>query len=188
MMLHLKILLSLIVLTVCVHAQDKSLTLPGADGKDHTPLSVGDKKAAVLFFVSPYCPTSNTFVPEMNRIIADYGAGFAFYLVHSDRDQKLTDILQHTEMNTIKVPVLLDKEQHLARFAHAKITPEVAVIAPDGMTLYQGRINDLYLGATKRQRKATTQELRDALEAIQAGKPVAVAKVEAVGCKISGVE
>lgn len=184
----MKHLLPALLLSLNLLAAEPALILPGADGKDHTPLAVGGKKAAVLFFVSPYCPTSNTFVPEMNRIIADYGSAFAFYLVHSDRDQKLTDILQHTEMNAIKAPVLLDKEQRLARLAHAKITPEAAVIAADGTTLYQGRINDLYLGATKRQRKATTKDLRDALDAIQAGKAVPVAKVEAVGCKISGVE
>lgn len=128
----MKHLLPALLLSLNLLAAEPALILPGADGKDHTPLAVGGKKAAVLFFVSPYCPTSNTFVPEMNRIIADYGSAFAFYLVHSDRDQKLTDILQHTEMNAIKAPVLLDKEQRLARLAHAKITPEAAVIAADG--------------------------------------------------------
>jgi thiol-disulfide isomerase/thioredoxin len=167
-----------------------ALQLPGADGKEHTPLVVpAEKKASVLCFVSPYCPTSNTFVPELNRIVADYSGKFTFYFVHADADVKLTDVLQHTEMNEIKATVLLDKEQKLAKLTQAKITPEVAVLAPDGKTtLYQGRVNDLYLGPTKRQRQATTKDLRDALDAIQEGKPVANAKTEAMGCKISGME
>jgi thiol-disulfide isomerase/thioredoxin len=166
------------------------LLLPGADSKEHTPLVVPtEKKAAVLCFVSPYCPTSNTFVPELNRIVADYGGKFAFYFVHADPDVKLTDVLQHTEMNEIKATVILDKEQKLAKLTQAKITPEVAVLAPDGKTtLYQGRVNDLYLGPTKRQRQATTRDLRDALDAIQEGKPVTNAKTEAMGCKISGMK
>ena len=90
-------------------------------------------------------------------------------------------------MMAIKVPVLLDKDQSLAKRTLARITPEVVVLAPDGRTLYQGRINDLYLGPTKKQRKATTKDLRDALDALQDGKPVAVAKTDAVGCKISGL-
>ena len=69
----------------------------------------------------------------------------------------------------------------------AKITPEVVVLSPDGKTVYQGRINDLYLGPTKKQRKATTKDLRDALDAIHKGEPVASAKTEAVGCKIGGL-
>lgn len=164
------------------------MTFPGADGKDHTPLSADGKKAVVLFFVSPYCPTSNTFVSEMNKIAAEYGANIAFDFVHADPDLKLTDILQHTELNAIKAPVLMDKEQRLAHLTHATTTPETVVLAPDGKVLYQGRINDLYLGPTKRQRKATTKELRDALDAIIADKAVPVAKTDAVGCKISGLK
>ena len=164
------------------------ISLSGADGQEHTPLAVGDKKAAVLFFVSPYCPTSNTFVPEINKIVADYPTGFAFYLVHSDPDVKFTDILQHTQMMEIKATVLVDKEQTLAKFAQAKTTPEVVVIAPDGRTLYQGRINNLYLGPTKKQRQATTKDLRDALDAIQNGKPIAEPKTAAMGCKIGGIK
>jgi hypothetical protein len=184
----LSLLLSLSFLTFAAAAADPAITLPGADGKEHTPLAVGDKKAVVLFFVSAYCPTSNTFVKEMNQIAADYGDKIAFDFVHSDSDLKVTDILQHTEMNEIKATVLIDKDQRLATLTHARTTPEVAVLGPDGATLYQGRINDLYLGPTKRQRQATTKDLRDALDAIVAGKPVPQAKTEAVGCKISGLK
>ncbi|OAI56827.1 hypothetical protein AYO49_03490 [Verrucomicrobiaceae bacterium SCGC AG-212-N21] len=184
----LTLLLAALAFSFQVAFADPPLTLPGIEGKDHTPLVAGDKKGAVLFFVSAYCPTSNTFVKEMNQIAADYGDKFVFSFVHSDSDQKLTDILQHTEMNEIKASVLLDKEQRLAKQMQAKITPEVVLVGADGETLYQGRINDLYLGPTKRQRQATTKDLRDALEAVMAGKSIAVPKTEAMGCKISGLK
>ncbi len=187
-MKHLSCLLAILFsITTALAAEDKPVTLAAADGKDYTPLATTGNKAVVLCFVSPYCPTSSSYIPEMNKIAADYDGKFAFYYVHSDPDQKLTDILQHTEMMAIKVPVLLDKDQSLAKRTLARITPEVVVLAPDGRTLYQGRINDLYLGPTKKQRKATTKDLRDALDALQDGKPVAVAKTDAVGCKISGL-
>jgi protein-disulfide isomerase len=184
----LTLLLAVLAFSFQVALADPPLTLPGADGKDHTPLVAGDKKGAVLFFVSAYCPTSNTFVQEMNQITAAYGDKFVFSFVHSGADQKLTDILQHTEMNEITAQVLLDKEQRLARQMQARITPEVVLVGADGATLYQGRINDLYLGPTKRQRQATTKDLRDALDAMIAGKSVAVPKTEAMGCKISGLK
>lgn len=184
----MKTILLNLLLPFALLAAEPPVTLPGADGRDHTPLLAGDKKAVTLFFVSPYCPTANTFVKEMNQIAADYSSSFAFYFVHSDTDLKITDVLQHTELNDIKFPALMDKEQRLARLTKATITPEAAVLAPDGKTLYQGRINDLYLGPTKRQRQATTKDLRDALDAIIAGKPVATPRTEAVGCKISGMK
>ena len=83
--------------------------------------------------------------------------------------------------------MLLDKEQALAKQLKAKITPEAIVLSTNAETLYQGRINDLYLGPTKRQRAATTKDLRDALDAILSGKPVASPQREAQGCKISGL-
>ena len=170
-------LLALVIIPMLPLSAEEALKLAGADGKEYTPLAVpADKKAAVLFFVSPYCPTANTFMSEINRIAADYTANFACCLVHSDADVKKTDVLQHTEINEVKMPVLLDQDQSLAKKTGAKITPEVVVIGADGTTLYQGRINDLYLGPTKRQRLATTKELRDALDAIKEGKAVYHAK------------
>lgn len=165
-------------------ADDSALVVKCLDGQEHRPLAAGDRKAVVLFFVSPYCPTSNTFVPEMNRIAADYRGDFAFYFVHADRELKPEDILLHTERNSIKDPVLPDEGRRLTRHTKATVTPEAVVIGPDGRTLYQGRINDLYLSPTKRQRQATTRELRDALDAIRSGKPPPVAGTEAAGCRI----
>ena len=84
--------------------------------------------------------------------------------------------------------MLLDKGQVLAKQVQARITPEVVVLSPKSETLYKGRINDLYLGPTKRQRAATTKDLRDALDAVLAGKPVASPQHEAQGCKIGGMK
>ena len=59
---------------------------------------------------------------------------------------------------------------------------------PDGKILYQGRINDLYLTPTRRQRAPTTKDLREALDAIKAGKAPSAVSSPAVGCRITGVE
>jgi len=177
-----------IALTSLASAQEKPWEFPDPEGTLHSPLAAGDKKGVVLFFVSPYCPTSNTFMPEINRIAEEYAGQFASYMVHADPTIKVTDAYQHTVMFMVKATVILDKEQRLANRVQAKTTPEVVVLAPDGKPLYQGRVNDLYAGPTKRQKKATTQDLRDALDAIQGGKPVLVPRTEAVGCAISGMK
>lgn len=187
--MRLVALLTLALAAPLLRAEDPPLKVPSPDGTLHAPLVVSaGKKASVFFFVSPYCPTATTFAPEMKKIAADYAKQADFYFVHSDPDQKTEDILQHTVLNDIQSPVLLDKDQRLARFFTARITPETVVFSSEGKVVYQGRINDLYLGPTKRQRKATTQDLRDALDALIASKPVALAKTEAFGCKISGMK
>ncbi len=160
------------------------LRLAALDGKEVAPMETEGKKAAVIFFISPYCPTSNTFGPEMNAIAKDFAADFVFRYVHSDTTVTESDRKQHAAMMEITAPVLNDASQTLAKLLGAKTTPEVVVIAPDGKTLYQGRINDLYLGPTKRQREVKTHDLREALTAIREGRPVANPRTEAMGCGI----
>ena len=183
-------LLGLVLMPVLpqAKAQDKPLELPDVEGKVHQPTKVAEgKKGTVLIFVSPYCPTANKFLPEVNKIAVQYEGQFSFYLVHSDPDTKVTDAYQQAVMNEVKVTVLIDKDQVLAKSTQAKITPETVVLGTKGEVLYQGRINDLYLGPTKRQRQATTKDLVDALEAASAGKAAPLVKTEAVGCKIGGI-
>lgn len=164
------------------------LELQGTDGKMHPALAAGDKKAVVLFFVSPFCSTTRPFMPEINAIAAEYADRAVIHLVHSDSEITPEVALQHADMNKVTASVLVDKEQKLAARVHARITPEAVVLSPSGEVLYKGRINDLYLGPTKRQRAASTQDLRDALEAVLAGKPVVVPQSEAQGCKIGGLK
>ena len=163
-----------------------ALELPATDGKTYDPAAAGDKKAVVLFFVSPFCSTTKSFMKEINQIAADYSDRVVVYLVHSDPEITPEVALEHAILSEVKATVLLDKAQTFAKQQKAKITPEAIVLSPKAETLYQGRINDLYLGPTKRQRAATTKDLRDALDAILSSKPVPTPQHEAQGCKISG--
>lgn len=174
-----------LVFTVTVSAAEPPAQFPDIEGRTHTPLVAGDRKGIVLFFVSPYCPTSNAFTPEINRIAAEYGDRFGCYLVEADADIKLDDAKKHAETMEIKAPLLIDAKQQLARLTRAAITPEAVVLSPNGATLYQGRINDLYVNQTKKLKEPKTHDLRAALDAIAAGQPVPVATTKAIGCSIT---
>ena len=178
------LLCALLLLTSIASA----LELPATDGKTYDPAAAGDKKAVVLFFVSPFCSTTKSFMKEINQIVTDYRDKAVVYLVHSDPEITTEIALEHAILSDVKATVLIDKQQSFAKQVQAKITPEAFVLSPKGETLYQGRINDLYLGPTKRQRAATTKDLRDALDAILSGKPVPTPQHEAQGCKISGLK
>ncbi len=180
----LPVLALALALPILALAADPVAELLDLGGERVAPLDAGGKKAAVVFFVSPYCPTSNRFSPEMAAIAKDFGEDFAFRYVHSDTTVTEADRRQHAQMMEFVDPVLADPEQKLARHLGAKTTPEVVVVSPEGRTLYQGRINDLYLSPTRQQREAKTHDLREALAAIREGRPVAVSRTEAMGCGI----
>ncbi|MEM0967742.1 MAG: hypothetical protein AAGJ31_00200, partial [Verrucomicrobiota bacterium] len=139
-------LLTLALFPSLLPADEVDRELVDPEGTAHQPLVVGTKKASVIFFVSPFCPTSNTFQPEMNAISSEFAGAFAFYSVHSDPGVSLDVAIQHRDLMEIPGIVLLDLDQAFAEYLGATITPEVIVMGPHGKTLYQGRINDLYLG------------------------------------------
>lgn len=182
------LLLLCLALSLGLTAAEPSLKLQGIDGKENAPLEAGEKKAILLFFVSPFCSTTRPFMPEINAIAKDYGAKVAVHLIHSDSEITVEVALQHADMSKVTASVLVDKEQRLAAQVKASITPEAVILSPTGEILYKGRINDLYLGPTKRQRAATTQDLRLALEAVLSSQPVPSPQHEAQGCKISGIK
>jgi hypothetical protein len=58
------------------------------------------------------------------------------------------------------------------------------VLSPSGDVLYRGRIDDRVADFGKRRVEPTRRDLRLALDAILAGKPVQARLTKAVGCYI----
>lgn len=178
-------LLVLLFLTgLLSRAADAPISVADLNGRNHSPFVPVGERPVALVFVSPYCPTSNAFLPEINRIVAAYGDRVTFYLVQSDPTVKRADALKQVEMFEIKATVVLDGRQEVARRVNAQVTPEVVVFRKAGEPLYQGRINDLYINPTRKRAEPTTHDLVAALDAILAGKPVATPLTKAMGCRI----
>jgi len=183
-----KLMRWLLLASMLLTSSASAIELPATDGKSYDPLAAGGKKAVVLLFVSPFCSTTRAFMKEINQIAADYRDRAMVYLVHSDSEITPEVALEHAILSEVKATVLIDKEQKLAKQVRATVTPEAVVLTSEAALLYKGRINDLYLGPTKRQRSATTKDLRDALDAILVGKPLPAPQHEAQGCKIGGIQ
>jgi peroxiredoxin len=146
-------------------------------------------RAVVLFFTTTDCPLSNGYVPEMNRIRADYASrGVSFYAVQTDTTIPDVEVRKHAREFGFAFPVLLDPKQTLVRFAGATATPEAAVLSSDGQILYLGRIDNRVVDFDKRRPAATEPDLRNAIDAVLAGKPVARPRTDVVGCGINVID
>jgi thiol-disulfide isomerase/thioredoxin len=144
-----------------------------------------DDRATVLFFVADECPIVNSYMPEMNRIVAQYAPQkVAFFAVYSDPSVSSAAIRRHAEGFALHMPLIADKAHLLVRRAGATVTPEVAVFAPDGRLVYRGRIDDWYVDFGRRRTAPTQHYLREALDEVLRGAPVAVAQVPPIGCSI----
>jgi len=143
-------------------------------------------RAVVLFFVGVDCPLSNEYAPEMNRLAAEFAPrGVLVYAVASDATAVAGDVEAVRRSATefaLRMPVLLDPRGVLAEHAGATVTPEAAVLSASGALLYHGRIDNRVEELGTHRPAPTRFDLRDALDAVLAGKPVPHAMTKAVGC------
>ena len=160
------------------------VTLRDLDGKERTPLAAAGAKASVLFFVGAECPISNGYAPEIAAVAKDFGRSVNCFVVHVDSQLSPDDGRKHAKEYGLTVPVLIDAKHQLVAATGVTRVPEVAVVLPDGTVAYRGRIDDLYTGLGKKRPTATRHDLRDALDAVLAGKSVEEPRTKAFGCSI----
>lgn len=164
----------------------RNLVIKDVQGASHHPLAAAGQKATVLFFVLSECPIANSYAPEINRIVATYTArGVRSYVVYVEDDLTVAAAHQHAQDHEFKFPALLDPRHQLVKFARVTVSPEVAVLAPDNTVLYRGRIDDRAAAFGQRRVAPSKRDLREALDAILEGKPVATPVTKAVGCYIT---
>jgi len=183
----MRVILALVVLAVRLSFASANETpdfvFKDLDGIARHPLEPADKIASVLFFFWQDCPISNGYAPEINRITATR-TNFAFYVVQVDPELSVSAAREHARKFDLRVPVLLDPQHRLVKFAKATVTPEVVVFRKSGDVLYRGRIDNLYAALGKKRRVVTEHDLLDALDAVAVGKPVKKTETKAVGCLI----
>ena len=134
-----------------------------------------DYRAVVVVFRSTLCPYSNSYNELLKSMTAEYGRkGLLFVAVHSDRWETEADIREHAKKHGHAFPVIRDADGRLAKLLNARRTPEVFVLDQKGKLRYHGRI----------AAKIGTPDLRNALEALLAGRPIDPAATKAFGCSI----
>ncbi len=150
------------------------------------PLAERGQKATVCLFVLAECPICRQYSPEINRIVEQYQKKkISFVLVHEDEKVSLKDVRKHQSEFDIRIPTGVDRNHALARLAKASAVPTAAVFDAKGKLLYSGRIDDRFAKVGVQRKNPTKRELRDVLDAVLAGKPIAVKSTEVVGCAIS---
>ena len=144
--------------------------------------------ANVLVFVASDCPISNGYAPEIQRICRDYRTkGVACSLVYEDMSIDAAHVRAHRDAYGYKdIPAVIDGDGAIAKRAAAIVTPQAVVVGPAGIVKYRGRIDNQYAALGKPRRVVTVHDLRDALDAVLARRPIANPQTEAFGCVIPG--
>ncbi len=165
---------------------DPSVAVRDIDGTRREPLKAAKGQVEALFFVTNDCPVSNYYSHEIRRICDEYASrGARCALVYTDPALTDEQARKHAEeYGHGAYPKIVDRTHALVKATGAAITPTAVVIKPDASIVYRGRIDNFYAAIGKQRRVVTEHDLRDALDAVLAGRPVAKPEASPVGCYI----
>ncbi len=138
----------------------------------------------VYVFTTTDCPISNRYAPEINRLAAKFSGKAKFVLVYPVAADSPEMIREHQKKYGYSLESIRDTTHQLLKQTGVTVTPEVAVMA-EGRMLYRGRIDDRYVALGTERPQPTQRDLEASLDAVIAGKPVAVPETRAVGCILS---
>jgi peroxiredoxin len=158
----------------------EDFTLPDVDGKDRALNALKGKNGSVLIFVAVQCPVSNAYNERMEKLAQDYKArGIAVIGINSNVTEPAADVKSHAATHNLTFPILKDPGNKIADRLGATKTPEAYVLDANNKLVYHGRIDN-----SKDASGVNSSELRDALEALLAGKPIEKSTAMAFGCTI----
>lgn len=145
----------------------------------------GKKKAVVLAFVNTSCPIARRYLPTLQALETEYrDKGVQFVAVNSADEDTLIAAATQAVTFGVEFPFVKDFDQSVAKAVGVKRTPEVVVLNGDRVIRYRGRIDDQHRLRGGRA-EPTTRELKDALDAMVAGRIFApVDETEVDGCPI----
>ncbi|MEG8947772.1 thioredoxin family protein [Rosettibacter firmus] len=161
----------------------ENFKLKDYNGKEYQLNDFKNSKAIVIIFVATQCPVSNAYNSRMEKLYEEFkNKGVAFIGINSNKQESIDEIKEHAKENNLNFVILKDVNNIIADKLNAKVTPEVFVLNPEFEILYHGRIDD-----SRKEEEVKSEDLRNALNEILAGKKVSTTETKAFGCTIKRV-
>ncbi len=164
----------------------QSTALKNVDGKDVTIASVAGKKGTLVLFICNHCPWVKRWQDRIAAVGNDAEKrGIGVLAVNSnDPAAYAEDSFEEMQARAKQVgyhfAYAMDQTSELARAFGATRTPEAFLFDAEGKLVYHGTVDD-----NAQDAKAVKDAwLREAVEAVAAGKAVATAETKALGCGI----
>src|SRR4030095_1393879 len=158
----------------------EEFTLAELGGQDRALKSFKGKNGTVLIFISVQCPVSNAYNERMEKLAADYKSkGIAVIGVNANATEDAGAVKAHATQKGLTFTILKDPGNKLADKLGATRTPEAYFLDSNNKLLYHGRIDN-----SQNPAAIESNDLRMALDAALAGKPIEKTEAKAFGCTI----
>ena len=138
----------------------------------------------LVMFISVQCPVSNSYNDRMEALYQDYARkGVKFIVINANRTEPAAAVAEHAQAHGFQFTLYKDENNVVADKFGATVTPETYVIDASGTIRYHGSIDD-----SQNPSRVTSQRVRQALDAVLAGKQPPQTETKAFGCSIKRVQ
>jgi thiol-disulfide isomerase/thioredoxin len=168
-----------------LHAPCPAFDLPGTDDRNHT-LAEQTGELLVVMVSCNHCPYVIAYEPRVVAYANEYRArGVDFVAVNANDATRYPDdgmqaMKTRAKERSFPFPYLRDDSQAFVRALGARFTPELYVFDAERKLRYHGRIDDNHRDASR----ATSHDLKRALDALLLGKDPPVPETVAFGCSV----
>jgi thiol-disulfide isomerase/thioredoxin len=175
-------------------------SLPGIDGKTYTLQSFKEAKVLAVVFICNHCPTSQAYEDRLVKLTSDYaGKGVKVVAInpnnpaslrldelgYSDVGDSFEDMKVRARDRKFNFPYLYDGETEVTSNKYGPVaTPHIFIFDQARKLRYNGRIDDMENPA----KTPRSLDARNAIDAVLAGKEVAVPVTKTFGCSIKWAE
>ena len=175
--------------TLQLDAEAPDFRLPGVDGKEYSLDSFKQAEILIVVFSCNHCPAAIGSQDRMIQLHKDYEPkGVEMIAINSNEDQNHPDdsfekMKQRAREKGFPFPYVRDETQDVARAYGALCTPHFYVFDQQRRLRYTGRMDDNPYDASK----AAQHDLRNALDAMLAGKKPPVELTNPIGCNVKWI-
>lgn len=160
--------------------------MKNVDGKEVTIAAMKGEKGTMVVFTCNPCPWVKRWesrIVELGNVYSKQGIGV---IAVNANDPALSGEDSYEAMQArakekgFEFPYVVDASSNVARAFGATRTPEIFLFDAKGKLVYKGAVDD----NAQAPDKVTVRYLKDALEAVVAGRKVELAETKALGCTI----
>ena len=161
--------------------------LPDPSGKLVASDDFKDSPALLVAFICNHCPYVKHLRRELAQFAKDYQeSGLAMVAINANDvsnypDDSPAKMAEEVEEVGYVFPYLYDESQGVAKAYRAACTPEFYLFDADRRLAYRGQFDD---SRPESGRPVTGADLRSAVDALLAGRPLEPDQTPSIGCNI----